>query len=138
MKMTIDYCQPDGKPLDVSSLVQGTQLLMIASVTNTTFREVDNIALTQMVPSGWEIMNTRLFETVMPLKESIYESRDYRDDRVYTYFSLNSGETKRFYLLLTASYRGTYTVPAVVCEAMYDNTVRARRPGGTVNITEPK
>ena len=138
MKMTIDYCQPDGKPLDVSSLVQGTQFLMIASVTNTTFREVDNIALTQMVPSGWEIMNTRLFETVMPLKESIYESRDYRDDRVYTYFSLNSGETKRFYLLLTASYRGTYTVPAVVCEAMYDNTVRARRPGGTVNITEPK
>jgi|WetSurMetagenome_2_1015567.scaffolds.fasta_scaffold00591_5 alpha-2-macroglobulin len=138
MKMTCDYCQLDGKAIDISSLAQGTQFMMLISVTNTTFRQIDNIALTQMVPSGWEILNTRLFETVTPIKESDYDSRDFRDDRVYTYFSLKSGETKRFYLLLTAAYRGTYTVPAVICEAMYDNGVKARRPGMQVNVTEPK
>jgi alpha-2-macroglobulin len=138
LKMSCEYCQLDGKPIDVSSLVQGTQFMMLASVTNTTYHQIDNMALTQMVPSGWEIQNTRLFETVTPLKESGYDSRDFRDDRVFTYFSLSPGETKRFYLLITASYRGTYTVPAVVCEAMYDNDVRARRPGMVVNVTEPK
>jgi len=90
------------------------------------------------VPSGWEIQNTRLFETATAQRESGYDYRDFRDDRVYTYFSLKPGETKKFIILLTASYRGIYTMPAVVCEAMYDDGVRARKPGHDVTVTEPK
>jgi uncharacterized protein YfaS (alpha-2-macroglobulin family) len=111
---------------------------MTVTVTNGTFRQIGNIALTQMVPSGWEIQNTRLFETATEQKESSYDYRDFRDDRVYTYFGLKSGETKKFIILLTASYRGTYAMPAVVCEAMYDDGVRARRPGREVTVTEAK
>jgi len=138
MKMRIDYLGMDGNPVDTYSMVQGAGFMMIASVTNTTHRNIDNIALTQMVPSGWEIQNTRLFETATMIREDAFDSRDFRDDRVYTYFSLGAGETKRFYILLTASYRGTYSVPAIVCEAMYDDGVRARHPGRIVNVTEPK
>ena len=75
---------------------------------------------------------------VTSVRESSYDSRDFRDDRVYTYFNLGWGETKKFVVLLTASYRGTYSVPAILCEAMYDDGVRARRPGREVNVTEPK
>jgi len=50
------------------------------------FYQVDNIALTEMVPSGWEIQNTRLFESNFGIKESTYDYRDFRDDRVNTYF----------------------------------------------------
>ena len=107
---------------------------MAVDVTNTTFRQVYNLALTQMVPSGWEIQNTRLFESGIQLKEGTYDYRDFRDDRVYTYFSLRSGETKKFFIILTAAYRGSYSMPAVVCEALYDESYAARRPGFSVEV----
>jgi len=138
LTMKIDYSDVDGSPVDVASLPQGTGFMMTVTLTNGTFRQIGNLALTQMVPSGWEIQNTRLFETATAQRESGYDYRDFRDDRVYTYFSLKPGETKKFIILLTASYRGIYTMPAVVCEAMYDDGVRARKPGHDVTVTEPK
>jgi len=134
LSMKVAYLDMEQKPLDVSSLAQGTSFIMTVDITNTTFRQVGNLALTQMVPSGWEIQNTRLFESGLQLKEGTYDYRDFRDDRVYTYFSLRAGETKKFFIILTASYRGSYGMPAVVCEAMYDESFAARRPGFAVEV----
>ena len=138
LSMKIDYTDMSGSPVDVTSLQQGTGIMMTVTLTNSTFRSIGNFALTQMVPSGWEIQNTRLFEANTKERESSYDYRDFRDDRVYTYFSLKGGETKKFIVLLTASYRGTYAMPAVVCEAMYDAGVGARLPGREVNVTGSK
>ncbi|HZM12580.1 MAG TPA: hypothetical protein VFB86_00225, partial [Bacteroidales bacterium] len=138
LTMKVDYTDMEQKPVDVSSLPQGSGFMMLVTVTNTTFRQINNLALTQMIPSGWEIQNTRLFEANLQLKESGYDYRDFRDDRVYTYFGLKGGETKKFYIILTASYRGFYSMPAVVCEAMYDDGVTARRPGRDVTVTGQK
>lgn len=136
--MKIDYTDMDLKPVDISSQAQGSTFIMSVAITNTTFRQVGNLALTQMVPSGWEIQNTRLFEAALQLKESKYDYRDFRDDRVYTYFSLKPGETRKFFIILTASYRGTYSMPATICEAMYDESFTARRPGREVIVTAGK
>ena len=138
LAMKVEYTDMEHNAVDISSLEQGTSFMMNVSVTNTTFRQVTNLALTQMVPSGWEIQNTRLFEAGLKSKESAFDYRDFRDDRVYTYFSLKPGETRKYYLILTASYRGEYSMPAVVCEAMYDESVTARRPGRGVTVTAPK
>ena len=35
---------------------------------------------------------------------------------------------------LNAAYQGRYYLPAVVCEAMYDNSISARRPGQWVEV----
>jgi len=134
LAMKVSYFNMESEPVNVSSLAQGTSFIMAVDVTNTTFRPVVNLALTQMVPSGWEIQNTRLFDAGLQLKEGAYDYRDYRDDRVYTYFSLRSGETKKFFIILTASYRGSYSMPAVVCEALYDESYAARRPGFGVEV----
>ena len=136
LTMKVNYLDMEHNPVDVSSLAQGTSFLMTVDITNTTFRQVGNVALTQMVPSGWEIQNTRLFEAGLSLKEGTYDYRDFRDDRVNTYFSLKPGETKKFFIILTASYRGTYSMPAVVCEAMYDESFSARRPGFGVEVVK--
>jgi uncharacterized protein YfaS (alpha-2-macroglobulin family) len=96
----------------------------------------DNVALTQVFPSGWEIMNTRLFEGAAAEKNSSYDYRDIRDDRVYTYFSLEPGQAKRFEVTLTAAYEGEYTLPAVVCEDMYDNSFFAGTGGMTVKVVK--
>ena len=133
--MKVDYVNMDQKPVDPKNLAQGTNFMMVVRVSNNTFSRVENIALTQMVPSGWEIQNTRLFEANYWIKESQFDYRDFRDDRTITYFSLGQGETKSFILLLTASYKGEYNQPSVSAEAMYMENCYSRFPGTQVKVT---
>ena len=60
--------------------------------------------------------------------------QDIRDDRVYTYFDLGPNQRKTFKVLLTASYAGSYYLPAVSCEAMYDRAVYTRKKGKVVEV----
>jgi uncharacterized protein YfaS (alpha-2-macroglobulin family) len=135
LSLKIEYMTTELKPVDQQNLVQGTDFMMVTKVTNTTFIRVDNIALTEMVPSGWEIQNTRLFEANYGIKESVYDYRDFRDDRVNTYFSLNQGETKTFILILNAAYKGEFYQPSIWCEAMYTENCYSRVPGNRVIVT---
>jgi hypothetical protein len=100
-------------------------------VKNTGFTEVDNLALTQVFPSGWEIINERLFGGEAG---SQYTYRDIRDDRVLTYFSLKMNEEKQFKVKLNATYSGSYFLPPVQCEAMYNNSITANNSGMKVEV----
>jgi alpha-2-macroglobulin len=133
--MTIQYLDMGMRTVDERSLEQGTDFAMVVKVTNNTYRRVENIALSEMVPSGWEIQNTRLFEADWGIKESPFDYRDYRDDRVYTYFGLSRGETKTFITILNAAYKGKYYQPSVFCEAMYTENCYSRIPGKEVSVT---
>ena len=138
LNMKINYVNMELKPVDQKNLEQGSDIMMVVKVSNNTFTRVDNIALTQMVPSGWEIQNTRLFEANHGLKESSYDYRNFRDDRVNTYFSLNQGESKTFVLIINAAYKGEFYQPAVWCEAMYLDNCYSRYPGNQVKVSRQK
>jgi len=138
LSMKIDYTNLELKNIDQKNLEQGSDFMLITRVTNNTFSFVDNIALTEMVPSGWEILNTRMFEAEYGIKESPYDYRDFRDDRVNTYFSLNRGETKTFILILNAAYKGEFYQPSIWCEAMYTPECYSRYPGNSVKVTGQK
>ncbi len=133
--MKVEYYDMGMKPVVPSSLEQGTDFMMVVRVTNNTFSKIENIALTQMVPSGWEIRNTRLFEADYGIKESTSDYRDIRDDRVNTYFMLAQGQTKTFAVILNAAYTGNFYQPSVWCEAMYTPDCYARIPGKRVKVT---
>ncbi len=133
--MKIDYLTMDLNRFDHRNITRGTDFMMVVKVSNNTFSRVDNIALTQMVPSGWEIRNIRLFESITGIKESDYDYRDIRDDRVNTYFSLTTGETKTFILILNAAYKGDFFQPSIWAEAMYTENCYARIPGARVRVT---
>jgi uncharacterized protein YfaS (alpha-2-macroglobulin family) len=131
LKLEVAYISSDGKPVDVTNMQKGTDFAAIVRVKNTCFTAVDNLALTQVFPSGWEIINERLFgsETGSP-----YSYRDIRDDRVHTYFSLKMNEEKVFKVKLNATYSGSYFLPPVQCEAMYNNLVTANNSGMKVEV----
>jgi hypothetical protein len=138
LSMKIDYVDMALKPVDQKNLKQGSDFMMVVKVTNNTFAMVGNIALTEMVASGWEIQNTRLFEADYGIKESTYDYRDFRDDRVNTFFSLTQGQTKTFVLILNAAYKGEFYQPAVWCEAMYTPDCYSRYPGNQVKVMGQK
>jgi hypothetical protein len=67
-------------------------------------------------------------------QNSTFDYQDIRDDRVYTYFDLRMNEQKTFVFYLNASYSGRYYQPPVSCEAMYDFSIRAQKPGRWVSV----
>jgi uncharacterized protein YfaS (alpha-2-macroglobulin family) len=138
LSMKVSYINMDMNNIDHKSLTMGTDFMMVVKVTNNTFSRVNDIALTRMVPSGWEIRNTRLFDARYGIKESTYDYTDIRDDRVNTYFSLGQGETKTFVLILNAAYKGEFYQPSIWCEAMYTENCYARYPGARVTVTGEK
>ena len=126
ISLDVAYVTSDGKPVNVAELPKGTDFNAIVKVRNMGFMEVDNLALTQVFPSGWEIINERLFGVE---NGSQYSYRDIRDDRVLTYFSLKLNEQKEFKVKLNATYSGTYFLPPIQCEAMYNHLVSANNTG---------
>lgn len=134
ISMKIEYLDLKMNPLDKTNLKQGTDFMMVTRISNNTFAHLTNISLTQMVPSGWEIRNTRMYDADFGIKESQFDYRDYRDDRVNTYFNLGLGQTKVFVVILNAAYRGEYYQPAISCEAMYLPGCYSRYPGGIVKV----
>jgi uncharacterized protein YfaS (alpha-2-macroglobulin family) len=131
--MDVKYYNLDNREIDLSSIKQGTDFKTIVKIYNSGVA-LNNLALTQIFPSGWEIRNTRFEETGAAFEIDIPDYRDIRDDRVYSYFDLKQGQSKQFVTVLHASFAGTYYMPAVNCEAMYDYTYRASNTGQWVEV----
>ncbi|MGB5553637.1 MAG: MG2 domain-containing protein, partial [Flavobacteriaceae bacterium] len=49
----------DGTRLDVSKMTQGTDFVAEVTLTNTSSNDLKDMALTEIFPSGWEIVNAR-------------------------------------------------------------------------------
>jgi uncharacterized protein YfaS (alpha-2-macroglobulin family) len=138
LRLQVNYKGTDGEPIDPNSVLQGTDFLAEITVYNPgTQGDIQQIALTHIIPSGWEIINTRLQGTTQFYQQSPYEYQNIRDDRVYTYFDLSAGERKTFTVVLNAAYAGRFYQPGIYCEAMYDNTLNARSEGNWVEVQQP-
>jgi uncharacterized protein YfaS (alpha-2-macroglobulin family) len=137
LKLIIVYTDTDGNLIDPSQLEQGKEFVASVTVANPGVRgNYRNLAISQIFPSGWEINNLRLEGTEDRLNGNKPTYQDIRDDRVYTYFDLKASETKSFRVLLTAAYAGSYYLPAVSCEAMYDHSIYARQKGQVVEVVK--
>ncbi|MFV8345168.1 alpha-2-macroglobulin family protein [Flavobacterium sp. ZB4P13] len=124
-----------GGVINVSKINQGTEFVAEVTVRNQKNEHVENVALSQILPSGFEIVNTR-FTDYGDATNNIADYIDIRDDRTNFYFGLKAGEIKTFRILLNASYLGMYYLPGLQCEAMYDNTFLARTKGFWVQVVK--
>ncbi|MBF6641236.1 hypothetical protein IVB69_07070 [Flavobacterium sp. J49] len=124
-----------GKAISVSKIAQGTEFYAEVTLTNRKNERVENIALSQILPSGFEIVNTR-YTDFGDATSNVADYIDIRDDRANYYFSLKAAETRQFKILLNASYLGKYYLPGLQCEAMYDNEFLARTKGQWVEVVK--
>ena len=128
-----------GKKIDIAKVSQGTDFIAEVSVTNPGIRgEYNELALSHIIPPGWEIHNTRMDLGTSTLKMGAYNYMDIRDDRIYLYFNLRPNETKLFQFMFNASYIGRYYLPSIYAEAMYDATINAKIPGRWVEVVQGK
>ncbi len=138
LNMSVSYFDLEDNAINPAELEQGKEFKAVVRVHNPgILGNYNNMALTQIFPSGWEISNTRLFDLESTQEADKPTYRDIRDDRVYTYFDIGKGQTKVFVVVLTASYLGDFYLPSVYCEAMYDNTINAKKAGQWVKVVKP-
>lgn len=137
LTMNVRYTDREGEEINPEALTQGTDFIAEVTLKNTgSMGTYEHMALAQIFPSGWEIINTRLNDNESALRSSPATYQDIRDDRVLTHFNIRQQETLTYRVLLNASYAGRYFLPAVSAEAMYDNRIQALTPGRWVEVVE--
>jgi uncharacterized protein YfaS (alpha-2-macroglobulin family) len=137
LQVNVTYITNTGQSIDPAKIKQGTDFVAKVTVTNPGQRGMySNMALSQIFPGGWEILNTRLYNSEGAFKSSASTYMDIRDDRVYHYFDLKQSETLTYYVQLNAAYPGKYYWPGVYCEAMYDHTLSGGVAGKWVEVAE--
>ena len=138
LEQKITYLNLNGDPVSVDHMEQGDDLIMEVTVTHPGISGVyRELALSQIMPSGWEISNSRMDNVEFTEPSSSYTYQDIRDDRVLTYFNLHPGNSKTFRVMVNASYAGRYLLPSTKTAAMYDETIQATSSGRWVKILEP-
>lgn len=139
LNIQVSYVDSEGKPVNVASLPQGTDFIAVVAITHPGILgyRFQEMALNHIFPSGWEIGNARM-DVLSSQTESGMEYRDYRDDRVHTFFDLSERTTHTYRIALTAAYLGRFYLPAVSCGAMYDNSIYANTAGEWVEVVPAK
>ena len=147
IRLDVKYTDMAGSPISVEDIRQGTDFMSAVTLSNISgTSDYSNLALTHIIPSGWEIYNERMIvpeasssnsnEANTPESSADkYTYKDIRDDRVLTYFDLRRGESKTFTVRLQATYAGNFILPAIQCEAMYDAAVQARTKAGRTTVS---
>lgn len=139
LEVSRKYLDSNGNPLDLENLRQGD--LVITEITVTAkFPQgrLENLAVVDLLPAGLEIENPRLVNAGSSLAwmtgRSEPDHLDLRDDRLLYFGSVTAGRPTKFYYAARAVTRGTFTLPHVFAEAMYDPAFRANAGAGTLQI----
>lgn len=115
--------QMDNKCVDLDEVPQGATLKAIVTVTNTYGKNIENLAVTHILPSGFEALKSQT--------DSKINYVDLRDDRVLSYIDfLGKGSSTTIIVDLSATYAGKYYVPSIFAEAMYNNKINGRTRSG--------
>ena len=141
--LEVTWLDQMGDILDPSELKQGTTFWghFRVSVPGYHSNRIEELALVQVLPSGWEIENTRLLKEEQPdwMKDWTLNREEYldiRDDRVMWFFDMNTGTRFDFVVKLNAVTVGHFTLPPTLFEAMYDNRLKALKRGKRVEVSK--
>ncbi len=128
LRLRTDYKTPDGQFVDVTRADHGMDLRAHVTIENTSGRNLENVAISAIFPSGWELHGQTSG------KAPGLDYKEVLDDRVNLYTDLKRGAKKTFSIDLNASYRGRFYLPQAVAEAMYDPSVSASTRGRWVEV----
>jgi alpha-2-macroglobulin len=132
-----EFKNREGGALDLRNVRQG-DLVVIKTRVRSVSGPVHNVALVNLLPSGLEVENPRL-ETTEQLPwvndaNLVPRYLDLRDDRILLFVDLPPDSWQTYYTLVRAVAPGTFRLPPVQAEAMYNPTIRATGERGTVEV----
>jgi len=136
--MTIErrYLTTNGEAISLENAQQGD--VIVAQIKVSAEKYWNNVVIDDLLPAGLEIENPRLDSrqnlpkigsNTLPL-----DNLDIRDDRLLIYTNLRPNAELTYSYLLRAVTAGTFTLPPITAECMYDPNVRAASSSGFVTV----
>lgn len=135
ISMSVRYTDQAGRTIDPSQLKIGTPIIAEVNIKRPSLsKDYENLALTQIFPSGWEITNNRVLAGGDDFDAPDVDYQDIRDDRVMTYYNGYRNSEITIRIELTATYPGKWYLPPANVEAMYEGSVYANNKGQWVEV----
>lgn len=132
------YDYRTGQRINDNSFKQG-QMIVAKLVLTAESRSAENIVITDMLPACFEIENPRL----SALSGSNWSNSslnvqyvDIRDDRLLLFTNLDANSSKDFYYLLRVVNAGSFSLPVISAEAMYDPEINSYNGAGRVGVSK--
>jgi uncharacterized protein YfaS (alpha-2-macroglobulin family) len=94
---------------------------------------ISNVALIDLLPGGFEVVSSSLTPGVSEIKGVDYV--DVREDRAIFYATVPP-ETLEITYQIKSCNRGTFVIPPVFAESMYDRNLKGRGLGGKITVTK--
>lgn len=128
-----EFFDRSGNPVNLSAIRQN-DLIVVRITLNANVDALDNIAITDLLPGGFEMENPRVTESTNYAFIKNPASADYmdiRDDRINLYTSIRGGKRQmQFYYAVRAVTQGSFQYAPVVAEAMYNADYYYSASGG--------
>ncbi len=138
MKIRRSYFDRTGKAIAGNTFKQNELIVVKLTLTKQYTGRIENVVITDMLPAGLEIENTRLNE--LPemnwiKNQSDPDYIDFRDDRINLFTSV-SDTAQQFYYMVRAVSPGTFKQGPVQADAMYNGVLHSYHGAGIIKVTE--
>jgi hypothetical protein len=140
--LTIDreYFNTKGELLDDGEVELGDLVFVRITLSNQGGSDLQNVAMVDRIPAGWEIENPRHSNTKASTELYNRErwNRDYmevRDDRMKVFGTVPAGHTVQVVYGVRATLAGEFTAPSVHAQSMYNSEIWARERAKTVKVS---
>lgn len=136
MKLTVSYFDENGQKIDVNNIKMGS--VIYEKITLQLLNQTNHIAISQILPGGWEPINLRLLKQTLPkwVSDSSNPSyTDIRDDRVNIFIDFPGYENYfNFYIPIKVVTKGKFIIPPTTAQAMYNPDYFVILPQGYINV----
>ncbi len=144
ISLKVEWLDEDGMAIDPSKLPQGTTFwghFRVRRIQSGV--PIEEVALLQVLPSGWEIENVRLSGEQRPGWMANWnlhreEYVDIRDDRIIWFFDIRGRQYYDFVVKLNTVTVGEFIMPPTRVEAMYNPEYSATKTWGKATVTPRK
>lgn len=136
LKVRKEFYDRNGNRLYSNTFEQNDLVVVKLSIASLNGENVENVAMTDILPAGFEIENPRISE--VPGTDWIKNANrptysDIRDDRI-TFFLDTGTKERKYYYVVRAVSKGTFQMGPVGADAMYDGEYHSYSGGGTITV----
>jgi uncharacterized protein YfaS (alpha-2-macroglobulin family) len=136
LRVRREWYNTEGRRIQTPIFNQGELVVCRIKIRST--QTVENVAICDMIPAGFEVENTRLndadYSWIKNASPNDYDNHDLRDDRVNVFTNLQAGQDREFNYLVRAVNLGKYMMPPISAEAMYDPSICSYCSGAVIHV----
>ncbi len=127
-----------GRKITSNTFTQNDLIVVQISITGTSNARINNVVISDLLPAGFEIENPRIKKVpgmAWIKNKSFPDYIDMRDDRINLFVNV-SNKTRYYYYLVRAVSCGTFHLPPIAADAMYNGEYHSYHGDGIVKIKQ--